>query len=177
MSAYMVSNENLSRIAGYIGKMLNASQFKGTSIGSKAIYLPSEVIDTFDKLPGVYDTRRGEYVEENIHKALFDMNRAAIIARYGECLTEYEPFDGKPTDIREETRDEWQCRLFTAIRNLLYQCEEGEVPNGALFKAMQRLSDTLAYKIAVETAERDWGCFWSEWKPKKPGERKSQMRD
>ena len=105
------------------------------------------------------------------------MNRNSMLARYGECSDAYEPFDGKSVETREETRDEWQCRLFSVIRNYLYQCNEGTVPETKLFKAVTELETTLAATIAVETAKRDWGCGWSNWKPEKKGERESKMRD
>lgn len=175
MSAYMVPNENLCKIAGYLTAVLNGTEYNGTCEGAKAFY-PSETFKSvFKAIPGAYDS--GLYNEKPIHRALYDMNRNAIIARYRECETPYEPFDGKPVETREETRDEWQCRLFTIIRNYLYQCHEGNVPETALYKAIKEFEGMLAYKIAVHTAERDWGCFWSEWKPNKKGERQSKMRD
>ena len=177
MSAYMVPNENLCKMAGYITDFLIAREFKGTCTGAKAFHFNDDFAKVFKAIPGAYDSDYGEYNAKPIHRALYDMNRNAMLARYGECETPYEPFDGKAVETREETRDEWQCRLFTLIRNYLYQCDEGNVPETALFKAMKELERTLAYTIAVETARRDWGCWWSNWKPEKKGERESKMRD
>lgn len=176
MSAYMVSNENLSKIAGYLTAILDGTEHTGTCEGPKAFWFSQEFISVFKAIPGAYDAKYGEYNPKAIHRSLYDMNRSALMARYGECETPYEPFDGKSVETREETRDEWQCRLFTAIRNYLYQCSEGNVPETSLFKAVKELETTLAYKIAVDTAKRDWGCGWSEWKPRKNGERESKMR-
>lgn len=177
MSAYMVSNENLCKMAGYLAAVLNGTESKGTCEGAKAFWFSPNFVKTFKAIPGVYDSDRGEYKEKPLHRALYDMNRDALLARYRECGTPYEPFDGKAVETREETRDEWQCRLFTIVRNYLYQCNEGNVPETALFKAIHEFERTLAYTIAVHTARRDWGCFWSSWKPPKKGERESKMRD
>lgn len=177
MSAYMVPNENLCKIAGYITAILEEQERSGTCEGAKAYWLPQDFKDTFRAIPGAYDSKWGNYNAEPIHRALYDMNRQALLARYGECADAYEPFNGKAVETREETRDEWQCRLFTVIQNYLYQCEEGNVPETKLFKAVHKLETTVAYKIAVDTAQRDWGCFWASWKPEKKGVRESKMRD
>ena len=177
MSAYMVDNENLCKMAGYITAFLDGMEHKGTCTGAKAFWFSDDFVKTFLEIPGVYDSKRGCYDAKPIHRALYDMNRNALLARYGACETPYEDFNNKNVDTREETRDEWQCRLFTVIRNYLYQCSEGNVPNTKLFKTLRELEDTLATKIAIETAKRDWGCVWSDWKPEKKGERESKMRD
>lgn len=173
----MVSNENLCKMAGYITAILNGTEQNGVCEGVKVFWFSQDFIKTFKAIPGVYDSKYGEYNAKPIHRALYDMNRNALLARYRECAAAYEPFDGKSVETREETRNEWQCRLFSVIRNYLYQCHEGNVPETNLFKAVKELETTLAYEIAVETAKRDWGCGWSEWKPEKKGERESKMRD
>lgn len=177
MSAYMVSNENLCKIAGYLTAILDGTEHSGTCEGAKVFWFSQDFKDTFKAIPGAYDSKWGCYNAKPIHRALYDMNRNALLARYGECADAYEPFDGKSVETREETRNEWQCRLFTVIRNYLYQCCEGNVPETKLFKAVKELETTLAYTIAGDTAKRDWGCGWSGWKPEKKGERESKMRD
>lgn len=177
MSAYMVGNENLSKIAGYITAILDGMEQKGICEGVKAFWFSKEFAKTFREIPAAFDSKYGYYNVKPIHRALYDMNRAALLERYGECEDAYEPFDEKKVDTREETRDEWQCRLYTVVRNYLYQCNEGKVPATALYQAVSELEDTLAHTIAVETAKRDWGCVWSEWKPEKKGERVSKMRE
>lgn len=177
MSAYMVDNENLCKMAGYITAILDGTEHNGTCEGAKAFWFSQDFVKTFKAIPGAYDSKWGCYNAKPIHRALYDMNRSSLIARYGECETPYEKFDGKSVETREETRDEWQCRLFSVIRNYLYQCNEGNVPETRLFNAMRELGNTLATTIAVETAKRDWGCGWSDWKPRQEGERKSKMRD
>lgn len=175
MSAYMVDNENLCKIAGYITAILDGTEHSGTCAGAKAFCFSRDFVKTFKAIPGAYDPKEGCYNAKPIHRALYDMNRSSFIARYGECETPYEKFDGKSVETREETRDEWQCRLFTVVRNYLYQCNEGKVSETMLFKAVSELQNTLATTIAAETAERDWGCGWSTWTPPKKGERKSEM--
>ena len=173
----MVENENLCKIAGYITEILNATEHLGFCAGAKAFSLSDDCIKTFKTIPGLYDSEHGEFKAKVFHRALYDMNRNAMFARYGECADAYEPYDGKMVDVLEATREEWQCRLFMLIRNYIYQCSEGNVPETALFKAMQEIADILAYKIANETAKRDWGCGWGEWKPREKGERTSHMKD
>lgn len=177
MSAYMVDNENLCKIAGYITAILDGTEYNGTCTGAKAFCFSQDFVQTFKAIPGAYDSKWGCYNAKAIHRALYDMNRNAYLARYGECETPYEKFDGKSVETMEETRDEWQCRLFSVVRNYLYQCDEGNVPETKIFKAMRELETTLAVTIACETAKRDWGCGWSDWKPEKKGERTSKMRD
>ena len=177
MSAYMVSSENLCKMAAYLAAVLDGTEHSGTCTGAKAFGLPRDFIKTFRAIPGAYDAERGRYNAWAIHRALYDMNRNALLARYGECADAYESFDGKSVDTREETRDEWQCRLFSVIRNFTYQCHEGTVPETALFRAVNGFGQVLAAQIAVETAKRDWGCGWSGWKPEKKGERESKMQD
>ena len=173
----MVPNENLCKIAGYITAILDGTEHTGVSEGVKTFWFSQGFKQTFKAIPGAYDSKLGCYNAKPIHRALYDMNRQALLARYGECADTYEPFDGNAVETREETRNEWQCRLFTVIRNYLYQCEEGSVAETNLFKAVKELETTLAEAIAVETSKRDWGCGWSGWKPEKKGERESKMRD
>lgn len=177
MSAYMVENENLCKIAGYITAFLDGMEHYGNCEGAMGFWFSKAFVQTFREIPGAYDFKFGCYNAKPIHRALYDMNRNALLARYGECSDGYEKFDGKTVETREETRDEWQCRLFMVIRNYLYQCSEGKVPETKLFKAVNELLDDLAVKIADETAKRDWGCTWGDWKPLRKGERESKMRD
>ncbi|MGN0130705.1 MAG: hypothetical protein ACI4CE_07455 [Methanomethylophilus alvi] len=177
MSAYMVPNEDLCKIAGYITAILDGTEHTGTCEGVKAFWFSQDFKQTFKEIPGAYDSKCGCYNAKPIHCALYVMNRQALMARYGECADAYEGFDGKAVETREDTRNEWQCRLFSVIRNFLYQCNEGRVPEIRLFKAIRELETTLAYTIAAETAKRDWGCGWSGWRPEVKGERESQMRD
>lgn len=177
MSAYMVENENLCKMARYISDILTAQDMMGTVTGVKKIWVNKPTVNLFKGFKGFYDAAHGEFRAEALHKALYEMNRDAIIACYGKCAECFEPFDGKNVDEREETRDEWQCRLFTVIRNYLYQCTEGDVPETNLFKAVSAIQTALANRIAAETATRDWGCGWSDWKPTKKGERQSKMAD
>ena len=181
MSAYMVANENLCKIAGYVTKALNARNFKGPMEGIRAYWLPDAFVAAFKEIPDAYNPEYDEFRVQVVHNALYEMNRQSLVARYGEevakSMAVYEPFDGKDVDTREKTREEWQCRLFTVLRNYLYQCSEGDVPDTPLFKAVTWLRDTLAETIAIETAKRDWGCGWSEWVPEQAGERKSEMED
>ena len=176
MSAYMVDNENLSRMAAYFAAILDATERMGTCDGAKAFSPRPSIVKAFKAIPGVYDARYGEFKAKVIHRALYDMNRAALMARYGECADAFEPYRPIAVETREETRDEWQCRLFNIVRNYTYQCYEGNVPETALFNAVKGIEEMLAAQIAVETATRDWGCRWGDWEPEKGGERKSQMR-
>ncbi|MGN0130707.1 MAG: hypothetical protein ACI4CE_07465 [Methanomethylophilus alvi] len=177
MSAYVVPDENLCKIAGYVVAILDAGEHAATCEGAGAIRLSRRTTECFRSIPGAYDPKRARYDINVIHRALYDMNRQAMIARYGECWDEYRPFSGTQVDVREQTRDEWQCRLFTVIRNFLSQCAEGKAWETELFQSVQELERVLAYMIATETGARDWGCVWATWKPGEKGERKSQMRD
>lgn len=175
MSAYMVPNENLSKIAGYLTAVLDGTEHGGLCEGAKALWMTKESIKTFKDIPEAYDSANRLYHVDAIHKALYAMNRDALVARYGKCEDAYEPYDGGKVDASEATREEWQCRLFTIIRNYLYQCAEGNVTETRLYKAVEEFLEVLAETIADETAARDWGCGWGHWAPEKVGKKKSKM--
>ena len=90
-----------------------------------------------------------------IGRKLFLMNRRALCARYGLgdhlCVPEF---------IFEKWADASPMSQFKAISCLLYQCSEGEVPNGPLFGELNRAAGELARAIVQELPEygqASWG--------------------
>ena len=138
MSAFMVSNQLMQRVMTAI--LQNTDEFA--------------TIQTFrgclvdDPLTG---TQRE--AAEQIGKRLFTMNAAAIKARYG-TLPQRPAF--KFADWADGTRVE----QFKAMRCLLYQACEGAVPNGRLYRELNRVAGELAQRIVQDSPEYEkapWG--------------------
>jgi hypothetical protein len=90
-----------------------------------------------------------------IGRKLFLLNRRALRARYGSgnhlCLPDF---------AFEKWADATPVEQFKAISCLIYQCSDGEVPNGPLFDELNRAAGELARAIVQELPEYDqasWG--------------------
>ena len=86
-------------------------------------------------------------VDAEIGQALFNMNVAAVEARYGVGrATEFRPLNYKfrlePASARQVYQD---------IKCLQYQCSEGDVPETALFKLLVQLRAAVADEVIDET--------------------------
>ena len=128
MSAYMIGNETRAIIAKYLAEALNASARKGTIEGIKKIQLyPNDARDVAE----LRECRfvNGDYSVGKIYRALYNLNRAALMGRYGEkCGKQMAGNIGKPSvkaiDIKEEKRREWLANLYTVLGCFIYQCSE-----------------------------------------------------
>ena len=127
MSAFMVNNRTLTKIAKYmeacanyqIGKAPGLSELELT--GDFKQYLQEQ---------GLVD-KTGMFSASLIHWYLFDKNRKAIVARYGEderMMGTFLPMEdgGTAIDISKENRKEWLANLYTVCRCYKYQIEEGD---------------------------------------------------
>jgi hypothetical protein len=90
-----------------------------------------------------------------IGRKLFLLNRKALRARYG-CGEHLRV----PKFIFEKWADASPVSQFKAISCLLYQCNEGKVPNSQLYDELNRAAGELARAIVQELPEYDqasWG--------------------
>jgi len=88
-------------------------------------------------------------------RQLYDMNLEAISQRYEDGIN-----DGYDYKYESCLPMENQYQLFANIRCLIYQCNEGDVPETDLFKKLEKICDALAYDIITETDEykaTSWG--------------------
>lgn len=119
MSAYMLDDIDISRIACAIHAIHSISS---------SVFLDAE--------------------PEAFAQELFDMNKDAIHARYGEDVEhefKFTPdFGVTPTN------------LYWSIRSLLYQCSEGSVPETPLFIALDTYKDQLANYIVSKYHPGRW---------------------
>lgn len=167
MSAFMIDNENLTRIAKYTTAILNDQRGLRLCEGIGCYEFGKEDIARFKTLEGACD-EDGWFNERVIHKEVYELNKAALVGRYGECNDEYEPIDETiKIDTTEEGRKEWQCRLYNILRGYLYQCAEEGARDHWLFAALTGLKNDLANIIAQTTAYDNWGCSWCKWDGKK----------
>ena len=90
-----------------------------------------------------------------IGKKLFLLNRKALRARYG--CGEHLPV---PEFVFEKWADASSIEQFKAIGCLLYQCNEGEVPNSRLYDELNHAAGDLAQRILQDLPEyqkASWG--------------------
>jgi len=97
---------------------------------------------------------------------VWNLNREAIRQRYPDCIDSGQV----PGPVDEDGKDkeyEYEAvasptihQAYQALRCLIYQCSEGNIPQMALYSQLQRMSDEMAHRITsrlpqVEAAE--WG--------------------
>ena len=90
---------------------------------------------------------------KQIGKWLFAMNAAAIKARYGTLPQ-------RPAVKFADWADGTRVEQFKAMRCLLYQACEGAVPNGRLYRELNRVAGELAQRIVQDSPEYEkapWG--------------------
>jgi hypothetical protein len=94
---------------------------------------------------------------------LYAMNQAAVGIRYPGMVKRNEPGMQAPrfamTDL-ERAHYPTPIEMFAAIRCLLYQCHEGDVPKRALYKQLNAVSGELAQRIMQDLPEYEkapWG--------------------
>jgi hypothetical protein len=117
------------------------------------------VVDAIDKHSGLSFwgdiVINGAASLDAIGNALFVVNAEAVNFRYSGIPQEppafrYRPLGHVPTEHH-----------FMAISCLLYQCDEGNVPDCDAYKRLERLRDRLAFDIAQKVA-RSAGALW-DW--------------
>lgn len=144
MSCFLVSSETINVIVGYV-----------LSLKKEGLYLDEGVAE-IDK--------RGLMNGESLVDALIDMNERALIYRYGWGER------GHMKDHREKMviapiatvmNESGRIRVLKKINCLLYQANEGQVPEEWLYKALYRIASELALEIVRESAEYDRAEGWN----------------
>lgn len=88
---------------------------------------------------------------------LWHMNAQALVERYGDKITEYQPAIDAYAAPRASS-SKWQ-RVQSA-RCFLYQCSEGDVPELDLFKAVDAAVDCAVESLGgINRAELN-ACVW-----------------
>ena len=139
MSAWMVSEESIAKIAAYMVKK-----------GYEKYY-----DDCFGKLTDIcgehkdsneYDPM-GNFSYKNMFRALEDMNVRALNARYGDPIEiVYENIPQEPA-VPDPGNKKDSVQLYKTMRCYLYQCEEGKVPDSDLYKIVKLMAGKLAADI------------------------------
>jgi hypothetical protein len=81
-----------------------------------------------------------------VGQELWNLNTRAVNWRYGE-------HEQAPIYDRFCPVDTSRMQAYKALRCLLYQCSEGDVPNDPLFQALDTLANSIAHHIVSETPE------------------------
>lgn len=139
MSAYMVNNRTLTKIAKYMEVCANYQ------IGNPPGVYEIELEGGFKKVlaeNGLVNKETGLFSAPLIHAFLYQKNRMALVKRYGQqavdeemCPEETIPMDdgGTAIDISIETREEWLSNLYTVCSCYIYQIEEGDYQDDEFF--------------------------------------------
>lgn len=155
MSAFMVNNRTLTKIAKYMEVCANYRI--GTAPGLSEI----ELDDAFKKRlsdEGLVDEKTGLYSASLIHAFLYRRNREALVARYGQketdevlCPHEIEPIGdgGTVVDVAMETRREWLSNLYTVSRCYLYQISEGNYREDEFYWRLDGWIKRMAMALAA----------------------------
>ena len=149
MSAFMVNNRTLTKIAKYMEACANYQIGKAPGLselelkGNFKQYLQEQ---------GLVD-KTGMFSASLIHRYLFDKNRKAIVARYGEderMMGMSLPMEdgGTAIDIAKETRKEWLANLYTVCRCYKYQIEEGDYQEDEFYWMFREWLVQMAAELA-----------------------------
>lgn len=142
MSSFMCKPETIGMIADYIWR-LRFPFMASHSEKEDSLYAP--------KLNGDQCTR------DDVYQRLWNMNAHALTIRYTdhavtEMVGEYESYPEVP--VVEDGK------LFKKFDCLLYQCDEGDIPDSTSYKELETAHSILAYQIARHTKEyeeAEWG--------------------
>ena len=131
MSAFMVSSHLMQKVVTAV--LQNTDEFA--------------TLQTFrGRLVNDPPTDAQRRAADDIGKRLFAMNAAAIKARYGILPP-------RPVFKFAGWADSTPIEQFKAMRCLLYQACEGSVPNGRLYRELNRVAGELAQRIVQASPE------------------------
>lgn len=172
MSAFMVNNRTLSKIAKYMEACANYQiggerGFFGLEFGSG--------FKAFLKGEGLVDQTTGKFSASLIHEYLYRRNLNALCFRYGKkevkeqmCPSGYEPLEDEktPVDVSYWNRKVWLANLYTVCRCYLYQIAEGDYREDVFFREfsewVRQMASILANHVVEEVRRYEVG------RPNKP---------
>ena len=135
MSAYIVDDETINKVVSYLYS--RSIEFQHTKLHKMG-----------------YDVNVPKSCAELAQK-MFDLNVAAVNARYGE--DEAEKF--RSLNFKYGVVPASLIEVIQALKAWKYQCTEGDVPDLALYKAMKEIHCLLCIKF-VEQSEEYRGAAW-----------------
>jgi hypothetical protein len=96
----------------------------------------------------------------DLAKDLYEMNVQALKERYEDPSDLIKPFEiTNEYWLNIHSSPEDKAQFFMSLACYLYQCSEGEVPELELYKKLEKIKNKLAYRIAMEWAEKQ-GAKW-----------------
>lgn len=155
MSAFMVNNRTLTKIAKYMEACANYRA--GERSGLDGLEIRGD-FERYLREEGLVD-KTGRFSASLIHRYLYDKNKAALVARYGEVVDmvgEFIPMEdgGTSIDMSLKTRKEWLSNLYTVSRCYLYQIEEGDFQNDSFFWLFKEWIGEMAAVLAKYVVEK-----------------------
>jgi len=153
MSAFMMSEESLAKIAVFIRWNLDNRQ--------PDVWLNPDIKKTLHNACKAVNT--GKVVsmdvisEANLYRALELMNAEALRQRYGDELK--DNISGSLPAF-PWYKNLHRVEVYKAIRCYLYQCAEGDVHKSPLYKAVAEIAEALADAIISDMPEYEaanWG--------------------
>jgi hypothetical protein len=148
MSAFIVNKNTMTKVV--LAILQNTDAFHG------AITYRRQIVDApLDELQLKAGTEIGG--------RLYAMNETAVGIRYPNAVKRNQPGIKAPAFAMTEpdgAHYPTPIELFAAIRCLLYQCHEGEVPKRALYKELNAVAGELAQRIVQDLPEYEktpWG--------------------
>lgn len=151
MSAYMVNDKTTTIIARYMAHF-------GQKISSNSKLLQLELPD---RLKEILRDRGcflgGELDPRKVQTVLFEENKKAIIARYGELSDDPSAVgefnENLSVDFFDSSCRVWLSNLFTVCRCYRYQICEGDFRDNPFWNAFNAWVDSMAYILAFMVVE------------------------
>ena len=155
MSAYVVEDETIGRIVGFLFDKAAAARWEEPTLSPLAVPC-KELSYNLRSEAG----RRGPALRrscERLATAMRFMNVGAVRGRYEDADERGMVGTAQAIALGHSTRP---VVAYKALRCWLYQCTEGDVPNSPLYKAVEEIAAALAQEIVQALPEYDetpWG--------------------
>jgi hypothetical protein len=134
MSAYIVDNETINKIVSYL---------YAKAVGGDT----SSVLLELVKIG--WDLSNNQDHAERLANAMFDLNVAAVQARYEGAEEEWYPLPS----FKYQFTPASQIEAIKALKTWKYQCTEGYIPTTKLYKAMTEVHCLLCVDFVEQTEE------------------------
>lgn len=141
MSAFVVDDETINKVVSFLYAKANGPDDDLSLKHTKLVKIG-------------YDPMSRDGCKELANK-MFDMNVAAVNAKYGEGAAEqFRPLDFKFLFVPSS-----QIKVIKALESWLYQCLEGRIPSLQLYGAMEEIRDILCVDV-VHNLEEYEAAIW-----------------